>query len=208
MSCRITIKGDERLEIEQPRGRIIIPECATRIDIGKLGGELLPLAEGITEIDLADCRGITDIYLSSLGIKDIDLTKCCKLKTLSLNDMCITDIDLSSCKELVILELTSTRIENIDLLCCKNLTRVCFRYSEYLTKVDLTACKNLKIIQLGDFTGCKEASVKLPASITGIMEGAFGENDDSYCKKVLVPNEEMKQLVIASGYPEDRIEMY
>ena len=69
-------------------------------------------------------------------------------------------------------------------------------------------CSKLTKIGQWAFSGCTNAVVKLPASITEVEEKAFGKNNETYCQKVLVPNEEIKQLVIKSGYPENRIEMY
>ena len=51
--------------------------------------------------------------------------------------------------------------------------------------------------------------VKLPTSIDSLGEYCFGyfnsTNIDRKCKQVIVPNEDVKLLVIATNYPEDRI---
>ena len=77
-----------------------------------------------------------------------------------------------------------------------------------LESIDLSSCVKLTKIGKQAFSDCTNAVINLPASITEVKEKAFGEKNETYCKKVLVPNEEIKQLVRASGYPEDRIEMY
>ena len=71
----------------------------------------------------------------------------------------------------------------------------------------LTGCSALTQIGYNAFNGCIEAVVKLPASIIQIESYAFGGDDTSYCKKVHVPNETIKQLVMDSGYYGYRIKV-
>lgn len=80
-----------------------------------------------------------------------------------------------------------------------------FIASKKLTKVNFP--NSLTSIEKSAFAGSKNAVIKLPASITSIGEAAFVlENHEVgivYCKKVLVPNNTIKQLVIDSYYPDD-----
>jgi len=104
------------------------------------------------------------------------------------------------------------------LSACSKLTEIghgAFKGCSKLKSVDLSGCTELTVIggdsyvaYYGAFSGCTNAVIKLPASITEVRDKAFGKDNETYCKKVLVPNEEIKQLVRASGYPGDRIEMY
>ncbi|MGP1438684.1 MAG: leucine-rich repeat protein [Treponema sp.] len=77
-----------------------------------------------------------------------------------------------------------------------------------LESMDLSKYTGGAWIGQGAFSGCGKLEIKLPASITEIGLHAFGKNSSTYCKKVLVPNETVKQLVKDSGYPEERIEIY
>ena len=99
----------------------------------------------------------------------------------------------------------------VDLSGCTELTVIvdeAFYECSSLESIDLSSCVKLTKIGKQAFSDCTNAVINLPASITEVKEKAFGEKNETYCKKVLVPNEEIKQLVRASGYPEDRIEMY
>ncbi|MGP1521615.1 MAG: hypothetical protein ACTTIZ_08970 [Treponema sp.] len=55
--------------------------------------------------------------------------------------------------------------------------------------------------------GTINAVVTLPLSIKKIDKNSFGYGDYNYCKKVVVPNNKIKQLVLDSSYPEARIEV-
>ena len=111
-----------------------------------------------------------------------------------------------------------TSIRNIDLSVFRELTLTSLAGCESLKSIDLSRCNKLTSLStkrfhffyiIRDFfIGCINAEVKLPKSIIKIENDVFGEDSESYCKKVLVPNETIKQLVIDSGYPEKRIEMY
>ena len=75
--------------------------------------------------------------------------------------------------------------------------------------MDLSGCGQLKELGEECFKYCKNAEVKLPASIK-VIRGSF-EWDGYYyerrCRKILVPNEEIKNLVNNSGYS-GTIEIY
>lgn len=71
--------------------------------------------------------------------------------------------------------------------------------------MNLRGCEELKMILENAFYNCTKAKVKLPLSISVIWSNAFEESASKYCKKVLVPNEAIKQKMINSGYPANRI---
>ena len=101
------------------------------------------------------------------------------------------------------------RITSIDLSQCTKLARIYFEKCKKLKSPDIENCKALKSIAMNNFDRCTEAEVKLSTSIIWIEEYAFGGGDFSWCKKVLVSNDAIKQLVIDSNYhDESRIEMY
>lgn len=102
---------------------------------------------------------------------------------------------------------------------CGNLTKVSF--NESITSINGWAfqeCSNLTSVELPSklktlgtyaFSICEKAEIKLHENIQTIGKNAFGWNDDSFCKKVLIKKgaefERIKKLVKDSRYPEDRI---
>ena len=150
----------------------------------------------------SDCTSLESIDLSQCTnlakIESCAFYGCRKLKIVNLTD----------CTKLTKLNLYGTAIKNIDLSLCTELMDIGFARCEYLESIDLSPCTKLVVISDDTFSGCSEAGVELPASITEIRNNAFGEDLDTYCKKVLVPNAGIKQLVVNSGYPEERIELY
>ena len=128
-------------------------------------------------------------------------------------------LDLQACTQL-------TKIENsafsgctgvtgsLDLQACTQLTTIgddafkdCRGFSG-----ELPLPANLTEIGSGAFSGCTQAEIKLPQSITSVGICAFGNGSGSYCKKVKIPNgtqhDRIKTLVTQSFYPEKRIESY
>lgn len=109
-------------------------------------------------------------------------------------------------------------LKNIDVSKCTKLQRVCytaFDSCENLESLDLSHCTELKEIGGYAFSNTENLTVRLPDSITEIAEGAFGNPDKCHngncqkpCKKVLVPNEEIKALVLAANYPKENIAIY
>ena len=67
-------------------------------------------------------------------------------------------------------------------------------------------------IDIAAFNYCRNAEVKLPESITGIGQWAFGSAPESYCKKVYIKSgaqfDTIKGLVTGSGYPAAGIVSY
>ena len=178
-------------------------------EITSIGWNAFEDCSSLESIDLSSCTKLTKLDLGGTAIKNIDLSSCAELMDIGFAECKnLESIDLSSCTKLTKLNLYGTAIKNIDLSLCTELMDIGFARCEYLESIDLSSCTKLVVISDDTFSGCSEADVELPASITEIRNNAFGEDLDTYCKKVLVPNAGIKQLVVNSGYPEERIELY
>lgn len=170
----------------------------------------------ITNINLYQCKDLVGLYLNNTNITSIDLSQCTKLTGLYLiNDEFIRNLDVSQCTKLEKLWIAGLPITNIDLSRCKELIAVIFIYCENLQNVNLENCTKLKSLGYPDFydnnikypavSGCPNAIVKLPSNIQQVLEGAFGKDESTWCKRVIAPNETIKNLVKAQGYPESKI---
>ena len=168
--------------------------------------ELVLRCTGITSIDVSKNK-LAEFYLYDTKITSIDVSKNTELTALSLGNTGITSIDVSNNTELVKLYLYDTKITSIDVSKSTKLKYVSFTNCSNLTAIDLSACTDLDTILDLCFSGLANAVVTLPSSIKTIENMSFGVTDGNYCKKVIVPNNEIKQLVIGSGYPEARIEV-
>ena len=143
-------------------------------------------------LDLSPCKNITKVlgFSECTNLETLNLAGCAKLKEISSFGYCkkLKNIDFSGCVELI----------NING----------FHDCSSLAYVDLSSCIKMTEIHNNTFSGCTNAVIKLPYSIINIAYNAFGRDNDSYCKKVLVPNEEIKKLVHSAGFQENRIEIY
>ena len=171
---------------KKPRGRIIIPK-----EITVINEDAFMTCTGITNVDFSLCTGLTDIcswaFFNCTGITEMDLT----------HNPLLTKLVLTDCKKL----------KTVDLSKNVNLTQVYFPNCEALASIDLSLATNLKRINEDCFKGCTSAVVTLPSSIETIDWHCFGDDEDFYCIKVIVPNETIKEKVKGSGYPEKRIEV-
>ena len=150
-------------------------------------------------------RGRIFIHKNVATIKNEVFKNCRKL----------TAVDFSACSKLK--EISASLFEDCDSLKtvnfrgCSELTKIreyAFRGCKALEgMIDLSSCTKLETIAQNAFASSDKLVVKLPKSITEIEIYAFS-NLKFKCEKVLVPNEAIKQLVIDSTYPEDRIELY
>ena len=214
----------------EPKGKIIIPDGITEIEdntewnegafnkcneiisvsfpasLTKIGKSAFNGCTALTSVDISGCTNITEIgsyaFYECKGLKSVNLSECTKLTT-------IKNFAFNGC----------IGLESVNLSGCTNLTEIgtsAFYECAGLTDIDLSGNIKLTKIELGAF-GCINAKVKLPESITTIQESAFGfpgssSEPASFCKKVLIksgPNfNHIKQLVIDSGYPKDRIGSY
>lgn len=159
---------------------------------------------GFGTINLTGCNNLIYINIEYAGIRSIDLSPCPKLSTVVFRDCRnINSVNLTGCTELTsIMFCTGADITSIDLSQYKKLNDFHFCKSSSLKNVDLSGCTALEKIGIYRIKSCENAEVKLGKNIKEIARDAFD------CKKVLVPNETIKQLLKASGYPEDRIEIY
>ena len=181
----------------------------TSIDVSK-NTELTMLGlygTKITSIDVSNNTKLTLLNLGNTGITSIDVSKNTELAELYLYCTKITSIDVSKNTKLTRLYLSDTKITSIDVSKSTKLEYVSFENCSNLTAIDLSACTALDTIGDLCFSGLANAVVTSPSSIKTIENMSFGVTDGNYCKKVIVPNNEIKQLLIGSGYPEARIEV-
>ena len=167
-----------------------------------LGNSVFSECVNLKTVNLDSCTGLESIgygvFNNCQNLESINLSPCTNLKT-------ITDSAFSKCNNL----------KTVNLSGCVSLETIkggshsgAFSGCTSLEGVDLSTCTKLKKIEKNTFLNCKKALVKLPTSIMTVEEKAFGVNNATYCKKVLVPTDEIKQLVVGSKYPEERIEKY
>lgn len=161
----------------------------------------------IESVDTSHNPKLEVIDLHNTGITSIDLSHNPKLKKLSLYETGITDIDISHNPKLEILYLRGTKITSIDFSHNPDISDVDFRNCPDLVTIDLSICKKLVSLETYNFRGAIKAIVTLPSSLKDIQMGSFGNSEANYCKRVIVPNDEIKQLVILSDYPAMRIEV-
>ena len=166
----------------------------------------LDFCRKLETINLTGCNELTKIHIrGSLELKSIDLSSCPKLSDFNFC-LCydLESVNITGCSELKSATFCNgASVKNLDLSAFKKLEQFTCHVGESLESVDLSGCIALKRLWEYTFENCKNAEVKLGKWIEKIDELALVN-----CKKVLVPNETIKQLVKASKYPEDRIEMY
>lgn len=171
----------------RPIGRIIIPKGITI-----MGNQCLGWGPDITHVDF-----------SEVNLKEMQ--KNCLQRNANLDN-----IDLSSCTDLTLLGgfQKCEKLKNIDFSKCKNINMIAdsaFKNCVSLAgSIDLSSFSKLQVIGGEAFAGCSDLVVKLPTSIASIQDGAFG-HPNVFCKQVIVPNEQIKKLVVNSGYPAEKI---
>ena len=123
--------------------------------------------------------------------------------TVPANVHTISHFAFSNCTK-----LESVTISNGVSSICKTAFENCKR----LTRI--TIPQTVSFIQDGAIWGCTNAEIVFAEGITAainILDGAFGK-EETLCKKVKIKDdanyEAIKNKVVASGYPEDRIEKY
>ena len=161
----------------------------------------------IESIDLSNNAKLKFLRLDFAKITTIDLSSNAELTKLYLGSTEITDVDLSKNKKLTYINFSESKITNIDLSHNTELDYLFFYKCSALKKVVLSTCTKLMSLTESAFEGASNAIVTLSSNVTTIDVGAFGNKEANYCKKVIVPNNEIKQLVIDSEYPEERIEL-
>lgn len=181
--------------------------------------ERITLPDTITEIGgsaFQNCAALKNIDLSKLALTSIGgqaFYGCESIETIDLSK----SIDLTNLGGYAPFD-ACTSLKSIDLSNCTKLNLIGasgFYKCENLEMIDLSHCKALKEINEDTFVDCEKLTVKLPDSITKIAEGAFGAPDKCYngncqklCKKVLVPNDNIKTTVVNAKYPKENIEPY
>ena len=201
-------------------------------EIAFIGDDTFTNCTRIERIDLSACTKLQTIgssaFLYCSGLKRINLSNCHNITNIGASAFngCsnLEVVDLSPCIELKIIGggafKECSRLKNINLNNCTNIKYIggnAFTGCVSLEIIDLSTCVKLKRLEENTFQSCPNAKVKLPASIEEIEDMAFGINifNFPYCwkenlapKSVLVASEEIKRLVIGSGYPDDKIKMY
>ena len=178
-------------ENEKPRGSIIIPKKTTSIEIIAFKD-----CNGIKKIDFLDCSLLTEIgyyAFRACEVKHVDLSACKKLNKIGKGVFYLCQ-----------------KMRTINFLGCEELNQIgemAFGYCSQLDIVDLSQCKKLSKIEYQAFEGAGHAIVTLPEDVQNIVDEAFGTTPSHWVKKIIVPNNEMREKVIKSGYPRDRIEV-
>ena len=169
--------------------------------------------------DLTECQ---NVFSDCTSLEELDFSACTRFTKITKEAFS----NLKSLKKLI-LPASLTKINESAFYHCEKLTTVNFssaagltqikNYAFYgckrLTNVDLSACAGLTDIEYCAFTHCTRSEIKLPDSITQIGSAAFGSNSpDELCAKVKIKGgsefDRIKAIVVASGYPENRIEEY
>lgn len=177
--------------------------------------------EGLEEVDLSDCINLESLcgFSGCKELKKVDLSNSSNIKKLDIHAFngctSLETLDLSPCTKLSKIgasafrdctSLKDLKISSYHLI--EELGMATFERCTSLTELDLSTSTKLKEIPRLTFNSCSNLIVTLPESIEKI--GKFGfygffDDVDTYCKAVVVPNDEIKNMVIASNYPEDRI---
>ena len=215
---------------------VTIPEGVTAIGYGAFfnctGLTSVSILEGVTTIGpetFSKCTGLTSITIPE-GVTVIDggaFSGCAELTSVTIprSLTSIAALTFNDCSALTQVEFPEyaalTTIEKSAFEGCISLTTITIP-NNVTTIGDSTFvnCRALKTVHIGNkvehigwaFSGCINAEITLPESIITIDDAAFGRDTPSYCKKVRIKSGthsgEIKSKVIATGYPEDRIEEY
>lgn len=161
----------------------------------------------LRSIDLSPCKNLTTIAAGAFGINKslnhINLSGLTKLTT-------IEEFAFAGSESLKTIDLS-------DLVNLESIAKFAFVSCYSLESIDLSKCN--KLTKIGEFAfdenrsrlGAQKLIVKLPKSIKTLGICCFGSYDgsnsdkDFRCKRVIVPNDAIKQKVIATDYPENRI---
>ena len=153
--------------------------------------------EALKHVDLSGCKNLREIdsavFFSCKSLKEIDLSACKSL--IKIGDNVFYD-----CKA-----LESVNLSNLVLV--EEIGKGAFRECPKLKEIDLSHFEKLEKLEQSTFHESREAIVKLHPNIKTIKKFAFGDAVATYCKQVIVPNDEIKQKVIDSKYPENRVKV-
>ena len=174
--------------------------------------EILSITEysNLEGIQLEKVPSIKSVDLSSsLLLQTISFLWCPNLETIKMAE--------SGYRDLWGFDIIDTAIRSVDLSKCPKIDGAVAIDCPNLELFDLSGCSALRkfwtYVPGKCESGCPKAEFKLPlvhspGVLFGLREHAFGKNEASWCKKVFVANERIKQKVIKTGYPENRIEIY
>ncbi len=174
----------------------------------------------LKDVAISGCISLLDLNLSKTQVERLDVSTCKKLQQIILEESLITKLNASGCTDMELIFLDDTPIEEVDISECPNLFLMMCGNCKNLKNVNLENCPKFESIGWTDsgdpnvkylpFVGCVEAVVRVPSSLLEVLSGAFGKDDATWCKEVHVPNgnAEIKQKVVDSGYPADRIKGY
>lgn len=175
--------------------------------------------KALTNVDMSGCSSLEKIgaFTNCIGLIEVKLPSSVKTIAGYAFSGCkaLANINISDCVNLEVIEgsafLDCVALESLNLNSCTHLVRIdtwAFKDAIGIKNVDVSLCNSLSEIGGYAFSGCTVAQIKLPASLTKIKNKAFGDGHKTYCKKVLVPNDNIKKKVRSSGYPAVKIEMY
>ena len=181
--------------------------------------------EKVIARNLKEVTSLQDFFAGCTALKHIDLTGCDKLKTIGglyathyqfKECTALETLDITGCTSLKKIDLAETKIKKLIGIKCQKAEEINLSNCKNLEEIDLQACDLLisqtptekKITKL-NFSGSVNAIVTLPMFfLDSFPEGAFGSDTNTYCKKVRVRGIFWKEKVKATGYPEEKIEIY
>ena len=195
--------------------RLNISSCMNLKDLVIYG------ATNLESLSITECGNFEGIQLEKVPlIKSVDLSSfplltdvtflwCPNFETIKMAE--------SGYRDLHQFAIIDTAIRSVDLSKCPKIDGAVAIDCPNLELFDLSGCSKLRkfwTYVTGEYeSGCPKAEIRLPLQhssgvLFGLREYAFGKDEASWCKKVFVANERIKQKVIKTGYPENRIEIY
>ena len=177
-------------------------------------------ATNLEILSITECSNFEGIQLEKVPlIKSVDLSSfpllqtirflwCPNLETIKMAE--------SGHRDLHTFGLVDVGVKSVDLSKCPKIGTAAFCACPNLEFVDLSGCSALRstaVYYAPTSSGSPKAEVRLPlvhspGVLFALEEYSFGKDEASWCKKVFVANERIKQKVIKTGYPENRIEIY
>ncbi|MGP1437777.1 MAG: leucine-rich repeat domain-containing protein [Treponema sp.] len=193
-------------------------KCLALTTIGK---EAFYECKGLETVNLSNCKNLASIEDRAFGLCgkliNIDFSDCVNLTRIGAGSISFigTHIDLSKCKKLTTIANSAFmllgNLKTINLSGLENLTLIgeyAFYRCENLEMVDLSLCTNENLtIQKKAFFLSTNAIIKLPKTVKSLGEECFGNRETTYCKQVIVPNDDVKLKVLSTNYPEARIKV-
>ena len=181
----------------------------------------------LKELNMSDCEMLRLIDYAAFQrcelLEDIKFPKNIEIIGAFSFNYCkkLLSVDLSNCELLTSIEEYAfnkcTSLKTLKLP--KNLKKIgnrAFYKCNNLKEIDLSHCKTLEYIGEKAFDFSRSSSyekpnsvvIKLPFNVSIIYENSFGSRD--YCKELFIPKnaKELRQKIIKSGFPKERIREY